>query len=151
MLVHDNPLKLLDRDRLLHPPDRIVAFVRRVAARSYRGPERRVRERHRVPLPVIAVPVTEDCEPVGEPFRTFTRDVSTGGVGLLHTRPVTSSHLALEIGLRDGSGAPLQVLVRVLRCRRINDHLFDIGGEFVTRLNPDVCETLCDVGDSVPM
>jgi PilZ domain len=135
MLVHDNPLKQLDRDRLLHPPDRIASFVRRVAGRTYSGPERRARERHRVPLPVIAVPVSEDCEPMGEPFRTFTRDVSTGGVGLLHTRPLTATHLALEIGTRDGSGTALQVLVRVLRCRRINDHLYDIGGEFVTRLN----------------
>jgi hypothetical protein len=147
MLVHDNPLKLLERDRLLHPPDRIAAFVRRVAGRSYGGPERRVRERHRVPLPVIAIPVTEDCEPLSDPFRTFTRDVSTGGVGLLHTRPVTSSHLALEIGMRDGSGAGLQVLVRVLRCRRINDHLFDIGGEFVTRLSADALDSLRPDGE----
>jgi hypothetical protein len=135
MVVPDNPLKLLERDRLLHPPERIAAFVRRVAGRSYNGPERRLRERHRVPLPVIAVPISDDGEPVGDAFRTFTRDVSTGGVGLLHTRPITSSHLALEIGARDGSGATLQVLVRVLRCRRINDHLYDVGCEFVTRLS----------------
>lgn len=147
MLVHDNPLAVLDRDRLLHPPDRIASFVRRVAGRSYRGPERRVRERHRVPLPVIAVPVTEDCEPLEGAFRTFTRDVSTGGVGLLHTRPVTATHLALEIGLRDGSGAALQVLVRVLRCRRINDHLFDIGGEFVTRLGGEAADSLYEADE----
>ena len=138
MVIRDNPLRLLDRDRLLHPQERIAAFVQRVAGRTYAGPERRVRERHRVPLPVVAVPVSEDGEPTGDAFRTYTRDVSTGGVGLLHTRPVVSSHLALEISTRDGSGTVLRALVHVLRCRRINNHLYDIGGEFVTRVSgPD--------------
>ncbi|HUG90747.1 MAG TPA: PilZ domain-containing protein [Planctomycetaceae bacterium] len=150
MLVHENPLKQLDRDRLLHPPDRIAAFVRRVAGRSYGGSERRSRERHRLPLPVIAVPVTEDCEPVDEAFRTFTRDLSTSGVGLLHTRPVNAGYLAVEIGTRDGDGRGMQVLVRVLRCRRINDHLYDIGGQFITRLNGDSSAGESGPGDAPP-
>jgi hypothetical protein len=41
----------------------------------------------------------------------------------------------------------LQVLVRVLRCRRINDHLFDIGGEFVTRLSADALDSLRPDGE----
>jgi hypothetical protein len=60
-----------------------------------------------------------------------TRNVSTGGIALIHTRPVTAKHLVVE--LTTTAGERLQVLVRVLRRRPLGPFC-DIAGQFVTKL-----------------
>ena len=53
---------------LIHPPEEIAEFVRRVVGRLtyYRGKERRGERRHRLAIPLLAVPLDDDLQPAGE-------------------------------------------------------------------------------------
>jgi len=135
----DSPFSNLARERLIHPPDAIAAFVRRLGARPFHGVEKRARPRFAVALPMIVMPVDDKLQKAGEPFRTLTRDISTEGIGFVHTRAIRSPLVAIELEI---PGSPdktkMQMLVEILRCQAIHESLFDVGGRFVLRLDdPD--------------
>ena len=119
--------------QLLRPPAAIAMFVRRVVkgAEYYVGPEQRNESRYAVSLPVAAVPVDESMRKTGEMFIACTRDISSGGIAMYHTRRVSDKYLAVEI--RANSGEKLRVLVEVLRCAPVG-LFYEIAGKFVSRL-----------------
>jgi len=131
----DSPFSNLARERLIHPPDAIAAFVRRLGARTFHGVEKRARPRFAVALPMIVMPVDEKLQQAGEPFRTMTRDISTEGIGFVHTRAIRSPLVAIELEVPGSPDkAKMQMLVEILRCQPIHESLFDVGGRFVLRL-----------------
>jgi hypothetical protein len=131
----DSPFRNVDRERLIHPPEAIAAFIRHLGLRNYRGEEKRSKPRRQVTAPLIVQPLNEKSQPLGEPFRALTRDISTEGIGFLHTRKVDAPLAALEI---ENPQAPdqskMQILVEVRRCNAIHATLFEIGCRFVMRL-----------------
>ena len=122
-----------DPEQLLRPPAAIAMFVRRVVkgAEYYVGPEQRTEPRYRVSLPVAAVPIDESMKKTGDVFIAFTRDISSGGIAMYHTRRVSDKYLAVEI--RSNSGENLRVLVEVLRCSPVG-LFYEIAGKFISKL-----------------
>lgn len=121
-------------EQLLRPPAAIAMFVRRIVrgAEFYVGPEQRTEPRYAVNLPVAAVPLDESLKKTGEVFIGFTRDISSGGIAMYHTRRISEKYLAVEI--KATSGDKLRVLVEVLRCFPVG-LFYEIAGKFVSRLN----------------
>jgi hypothetical protein len=118
---------------LVHPPEDIAQFVQRLVGRLalYRGKERRTIRRHRVAIPVLAVPLDDDLQPAGDSFAAVTRDISTRGLALYHKRPVEAPYLAVE--LADHEGKKLEAALEVLRCEPV-DSFYEIAGKFVTKV-----------------
>lgn len=134
----NSPFQNLDRDRLVHPPEAIATFIRRLSVRKYAGEEKRGRPRYQVTLPLIVQPVDAEMKPIGEPFRALTRDISTEGVGFYHTRKIDAQFAALEIeNAQAGDQGKMQVLVEIRRCFPIHSALFEFGGQFVMRFDPN--------------
>jgi predicted RNA-binding Zn-ribbon protein involved in translation (DUF1610 family) len=122
----------IDRDRLVHPPQALASFVAELVKENGNLSERRAFPRRVLVAPVAVVPVDEDYLPVDDAFMAITRDVSSGGVSLVHSRAVDSKLLVVE--LPKSGGEVIQVAVRVLRCRPLG-RFYEIGGVFVVRLD----------------
>jgi len=118
---------------LVHPPEEIAEFVQRIVGRltHYRGKERRGERRHRLAIPLLAVPLNEELQPVGDAFAAVSRDISSRGVALYYTCPVESPFLAVE--LTDHEGRKLQAAIEVLRCEPV-DSFHEVAGKFVTKV-----------------
>ncbi len=118
---------------LVHPPAEIAEFVQRLVSRlvHYRGKERRAIRRHRLAIPVLAVPLDDDLQPAGDSFAAVTRDISTRGLAIYHNRPLECHYLAVE--LTDHEGRKLEAAVEVLRCEPV-ESFFEIAGKFVTKV-----------------
>lgn len=119
--------------KLIHPPEEIAEFVLRLVSRltHYEGVERRSQGRHRIAIPLLAMPLDDQLFPVGEGFAAVTRDISSCGIALFHQRWVNSPFLAVE--LVDPDGQKLEAAVEVLRCQRVNE-FYEIAGKFVTKI-----------------
>jgi hypothetical protein len=121
-----------DRSRLADPPSALAAFAADFGHKGHhRLVERRAFVRHVLVAPVAVVPIDEDYEPVGEAFMAVTRDVSSGGVSLIHTRAAETKLIVVELPAT--SDETIQVAVRVLRCRPVG-LFYEIAGQFVVRL-----------------
>jgi hypothetical protein len=118
---------------LVHLPEEIAEFVQRIVGHltHYQGLERRAIRRHRLAMPVVAVPLDDDLQPVGDTFAAVTRDISARGLALYHSRPVESPYLAVE--LADHEGQKLEAAVELLRCDPV-DSFYEIAGTFVTKV-----------------
>lgn len=95
---------------------------------EYEGPERRLHRRYVKPLPVAATPVDVNNYAIGARFDTIARDISAGGVCLLHNEPVDAKRLAIDIG--SPQGLQVRLLLEVLRCRRVEEGYYEIAGRF---------------------
>jgi len=96
-------------------------------------PEKENRNSPRRPISVRlrVIPCNESGEPAGQPFVALTRDLSAGGICLVHTRATNASHLLVV--LRAQGLEPMQLVVEVLRCRAIG-RFYEIAGRFVSRI-----------------
>ena len=108
----------------------IASFVEglRNKVRSFEGSERRAHERFVVAIPSTVQPLDEQHVQLGKPFTAVTRDISIGGIGLLHSQAVIAPFL--DVRIADREGKQHRFLVKVLRCQPLGDY-FDVGGEFI--------------------
>jgi hypothetical protein len=104
----------------------IVTCLRR-DSRDRMNHERRVLPRFRVWAPVEIVPLAGD--------RTVTvwlRDLSRGGMGVMHTRAMAlGEQFLIRLPLIDGD--PMPLLCEVVYCRGATGDMFSIGCRFVAR------------------
>ncbi|MBC8355482.1 MAG: PilZ domain-containing protein [Planctomycetes bacterium] len=122
-----------DGDRLHSPPTELVNFVHRLADETLRDHlEERRFPRYKLTVEVWVQPVNDDFEPLGEPFTAISRDISAGGIGIMHTRAVRDKHLWLRLVTL--GGGTMNVVVEVLRCRSVG-MFYDIGAKFVAKLD----------------
>ena len=123
----------LERETLARPPKAIADFVERAIRNSkyYDGPDIRSERRYAVSLRVAAAPVDEQLNKIGEEFIAMSRDISSSGIAIYHTRGVSDRFLALE--LTAASGEKMRVLLQVLRCRPAG-LFYEIAGKFVSRI-----------------
>ena len=123
---------------LVHPSEELKAFVdgliERLTAEGlyYKGPDRRRELRHTVAVDVNVVPLDNELQPIGEGFAATTRDISSGGLSLIHFDRLDCPFLAVEI-TTPGDERPFRAAVEVLRCRPIGPY-FQVAGKFVTKL-----------------
>jgi hypothetical protein len=118
----------IDRSLLVPPSAALMKFVRERAIKSPGEKEMRRSKRYGAVLEVVVIPLNEHFRPSGLPFLAVTRDVSTGGMCMLHTRPAPSAKLFVEI--ERPNEAALDVVLKVRRNRRVGQ-FFEIAGDFV--------------------
>ncbi len=115
------------------PPSELIQFVDRLAKESLRSHvDERTFSRYKLTVEVWVQPVNGDFSPLDRPFTAVTRDISTGGIGLMHTRAVRDKYLWLRL-VAPGGGM-INVVVEVLRCRPIG-MFYEIGAKFVAKLD----------------
>jgi hypothetical protein len=119
-----------DRNAVSDPPRSLVAFVTKLLAEDYKGPQRRAFKRFPVILPVVAIPLDDKFQSRGMAFTAITGDISTAGLRLFSTRAASSKFLAVE--LTPNSGQDIQVVLQVLRCKLIG-RFYEIAGYLVAR------------------
>ena len=85
---------------------------------EYEGPERRVHRRYVKPLPVAATPVDENNYAIGARFDTIARDISAGGVCLLHNEPIDANATGARYRLAAGLAGAAVVGSAALPARR---------------------------------
>lgn len=131
-LQHVRPCALeFDRDQLVHPPSAIARFLHHLVDKTPVGCERRRTSRYPIVIPVVAQPFSSSFCSTDPSFMALTRDLSSTGLALVHTRAVGAELLAVE--LAGGKNNRMQLVMRVLRCRPFH-HLYEIAGDFLVRL-----------------
>ncbi|MGL4512753.1 MAG: response regulator [Lacipirellulaceae bacterium] len=127
-------------EELAEPPAAVRAFVRRLAEAEAMGGGK-----HAVVLPgdaerrhdrvtcfttATAVPVDKKWRRNCEPFNLGMRDLSEGGVRLLHTRATRAEFLALSWKPTHVAVNRIRVVIQVKRCTP-QSPFYDVGGQFV--------------------
>lgn len=129
---------LFASDQYLSPPPKAVNdFIDRLALEEQdpatdevaRNIAARKAPRVVIHLPATAIPVDENFEPIDEPFRLTLRDISEGGVCMLHTRSIVHQYLALSWQAETLPYRTLSVVARITRCCSLS-RFYDIGGQF---------------------
>jgi len=136
--IFEDALRDLMREdvELSCPPKAVSDFIIRFAqleeaAIEAQGThEKRQQERALCHATAVAVPVTRRYIPCGEPFKLAIRDVSEGGIRLLHTRATNAEFLALSWPCETMPSRNISVLIQVTRCQPLSP-FYDIGGKFV--------------------
>jgi hypothetical protein len=127
----------IDRLGQLEPPTDLQDFLAKGIAED-EGHDRRGRRRYALVAKVVAIPVSKQLLPIDKPFVAFSRNISAGGIAILHIRPVRSDYLFLEIHVPNHD--PARTVVKVLRSRRVG-RFFEIAGAFTAdAANPDIAE-----------
>jgi hypothetical protein len=81
-------------------------------------------------VPVLAQPVDEEFNAIGDPFAIVTRDISSKGVGVVHLRPIAHRFLALQMRLGDED---VNLVAEISWCRPLGPFYY-AGGSFVSKL-----------------
>ena len=84
-------------------------------------------------MPLYAQLLEIDFTPVGEAFRVSARNISTGGMAILHKTAVDVGSL-IGLQLTRADGAVIKIVMRVIRCMTTEGG-YEIAGRFVTRLS----------------
>lgn len=96
---------------------------------AYDGPERRAHPRYAKPVQITATPVDEHNRSTGPRLNLMARDISAGGVCLVHHEPIAARRLVLEIG--PANGGQMRLVLEVLRARTLDDGSYEVAGKFV--------------------
>ena len=115
---------------LRHPPEAVVSFVRRVIDGHCPRVEfeRRAQPREPITIPVLVQPLDAQFQPAGDVFGAVTKDISTGGIGVLHSEPITARYLQITLAAQDGE--EMSLLAQVKHCTTVGQH-YHIGARFV--------------------
>lgn len=125
-----------DSSNVVRAPAAVVDFVRRTIEQlrpSSCAYEKRAQRRFDVNIPALFVPLDPDFHAVGLPFEALVRDISAGGLGIVHTRAVTETHLAAKL-MMPNSAAMMKMIGEVIRCRPLG-RFYDVGLRFVAKIN----------------
>lgn len=117
-------------NNMIHPPEVVVSFVRRLLD-VHRAPvesERRAQRRDSITIPVKIQPLDSRYQSTGISFCAVTKDISTGGIGLIHTDAVDSTFLQIEIS--SDNGETMSLLAQVKNCTPFGK-CYHIGAQFV--------------------
>ncbi len=122
-----------DRSKLSPPPNVVVEAVHSLMEAQtapFQGTDRRPRPRTPITIAVPTLPLDGRLRPIHDPLMMVTRNISCGGIALVHTQPLIAEYLAVELPLPDKQR--FQVVAEVLRMRLVGS-LYEYGGRFVTR------------------
>jgi hypothetical protein len=78
-----------------------------------------------------------DHNPGREALPGVLRDISQGGVGIIHTFPMDLGQRFIICSGHPGAGINSAMLCTVVRCRPIDHRHFEIGATFVRKLASD--------------
>ena len=92
------------------------------------GYERRASRRQQVSLPCQLEPIDAFGLPKGKVIEAYTTDISSSGVGVLHTHRLQPQSMKITLG--NSSGALMRLLGEVVNCTPINGY-YKIGLKLV--------------------
>ncbi|MBX9655651.1 PilZ domain-containing protein [bacterium] len=75
----------------------------------------------------LAVRITDDDTPNGQIFQVFVKDISSGGIGFIHTRAFNNERIAVK--LTGMGGGTIVVIGRAVRCI-CRQRWYEIGLDF---------------------
>ena len=127
--VKDVLMLCVDLDIPAASPSTVDEFVTALSEKGNRHDERRAANRKPLTLDVIAVPLDDKFVPIGEPFVALTRNISPGGISLVHTEQISTPYLLLRMETRRHQ--KLQVIVQVLKSRSFYQ-FSEISARFVS-------------------
>ena len=109
--------------------DEISQFIDSIDGKvqSFEGVERRSWRRYVVAIPTLVFRLDDQDKTCGAPMRAVTRDISVGGISIIHSEPIQDERLKLR--LFSPSGKTIQAFVDVRRCQPMGNY-FEIAGEF---------------------
>lgn len=93
------------------------------------------RRKHRRRLPRRPTKIT--LHHGTQPQTAFTRDVSSGGIGLMHPYPVERGEIVLEIAA--GGEPPLRVRAEITWCLPCRDGWYQSGARLLGDWSADTC------------
>ncbi len=93
------------------------SLAQAAAKAEYDKPERRLATRYPLNVVAMATPLNDQFQPTDAPFPVLTRDISTSGIGLVHSRPLDMKYINLD--LTGPNRHDLHLTVKVLRCNRL--------------------------------
>jgi len=115
------------------PPQGAFKLADRLARESIE--EMREFQRHKLTVEVEVHPLNSKFEPVGEGFVAVTQDISTGGLGFIHTRAVNDKLLCISLSEEMWQAHLGQVFVmEVKRCDPVGS-LYAVGGRFIGKID----------------
>jgi len=118
----------IDRSALAPPTFTFQDFAQKMESAHEAGLQRRQSDRHQRIIQLVVLPIDDQMQPTAPPFVSYSRNISTGGLSLIHTYQAPSQLLYIEI---DWPAPPTtKAILKVLRSRPIGDY-FEIGGEFI--------------------
>lgn len=114
-------------------PEAVESYVRRMIANQqlYTDDEKRTQKRFELAARTLLVPVNENFEPIGPAIEALARNISAGGIAVVHTRAVGDRFFAVQVSMP--SRQELKMIAEVLRCRP-NGRFYDIGMKFVAKI-----------------
>jgi len=110
-----------DHSRLIAPPEALLKFVRGLPECSEAGAEHRKSARIPTNLEVVCVPLNGDEEPCGDPFVAVSRNISAGGLALVHARRILTK--LLSVWLHPGEAQTLHFVVKIIHCRGLGPYV----------------------------
>jgi len=114
------------------PSRELTDFAERHVRNAVRYHEfdRRGERRHFMVVPVLAVPVDEQYQPIGDCTAVVTRDISSQGIGLVHPLTLGPSLVAIRMQL---AGEEVNAVIDIAWSKPLGP--FELsGGLFVARL-----------------
>jgi hypothetical protein len=112
------------------PPSDMVEFVKNLICDEARVSQRGEFARHPLVYEAMTVPLDEQLQPVGHPFKTLACNVSLAGASLVHNEPIHASFLRVSL---DVVNLGTTMVAKVRRYRQIEQQYFEVDCEFVSR------------------
>jgi len=125
----------------------VEALLSKLVTKLRPGDDHRKSQRRPVAIAVPVIPVDEEGNPVGAPYLAMSRDISSGGICLIHTRATTSKFLLVE--LRAPRKESMKLLVEVVRCRSIG-RTYEIGGKFLSKITDRPADAVESTATAMP-
>ena len=123
-----------DRASLAAPSRELQNYVAQQKSDDGQFEERRDATRRTVSQSIAVQALDEQYRPQGDPFLAISRDVSRQGIALIHSEPINSGFLALELTSTEGNR--LQIVMHATRLREI-DGFHEAAGPMVMRMGVD--------------
>lgn len=118
-------------DQLPEPPQAMLNYLERNFDAPGGQGERRTTDRVSLLATVTAVPVTAKFQACGEPFKAAARDISQGGLSMLHTRALSSEFVGLRWQSLASKKSFVKVVMQLTRCQPMGP-FYEVAGQFVT-------------------
>ena len=117
-----------ERSRFITPKKHLYIFAGAVPEETTDSPDGK---RNPLIVDVPVIPLDDQLRVLGEPFLMVSRDISTNGIGLLHTRRIRPPFLGMEIRISDDE--PMQFIAQIVGCEPVGD-FFEYVCRFADRI-----------------
>jgi hypothetical protein len=115
----------------MHSAEKMAEVINHLNSGRDVKSDRRASPRYSIRIAVPTLPIDDCFRPMGEPFVMMSRNISMGGIALMHTRPIVAEFLAVELPI--AVDEQTQLVMQVLHTRKI-DGAYEYGGKFVARM-----------------